>query len=166
MTDEKEKQESSEIIEDSKATGEVEKKKIINIEEKIKEIVYRTYDNIFDFDIKSSSNGGDTLKVVVTIRTRLNQSIPIRVFIELNKYDGEYSIKRIYSTKYEKLSGLREKGSVEEFVSRFMDSEWDNSDVDKFIEDNEDIIEDQNTSLDREDIESLLKLTKERKMLK
>jgi hypothetical protein len=74
MTDEEKKQNNSEIIEkDHKDTGEIERKKIINFEEKIKNIIYSTYDNILSFDIKNSSNGGDELKVIVTLRTRLNQ---------------------------------------------------------------------------------------------
>lgn len=134
-----------------------------NFESKIKNIIYATYANVFNFDVKSANNGGDELKVVVTFRTSLSQFVPIRVRIILKRSSGEYNTKRIYLTRSEKLAGLRESGSVEEFVDKFINTDWEEADIEKFIEDNEDIIEDEHSSLDKDEIESLLKISKERR---
>ncbi|HDZ61445.1 MAG TPA: hypothetical protein ENH46_07065 [Candidatus Pacearchaeota archaeon] len=134
-----------------------------NFESKIKNIIYATYANVFDFDVKNASNGGNELKVVVTFKTSISQFIPIRVIIILKRDSGEYTTQRIYATRSEKLAGLRDSGSVDEFVDKFITSEWENRDIDKFIEDNKDIIEAEDFSLDKEDIESLLRISKERK---
>lgn len=134
-----------------------------NFESKIKNIIYATYANVFDFDVKNASNGGNELKVVVTFKTSLSQFTPIRVRIILERDSGTYNTKRIYLTRSEKLSGLREGGRVDEFIDKFMNSEWASEDINKFIKDNEDIIKDEDSDLDKAEIESLLKISKERK---
>lgn len=133
-----------------------------NFESKIKNIIYNTYDNVFNFDVKSASNGGNELKVVVTLKTSLNQFTPIRIRIILKRDSDEYTIKRIYLTKSEKLVGLRDAGAVNEFINKFLNTDWEDIDIDKFIEDNKDIIEDEETSLDKDEIKSLLEISKER----
>ena len=134
-----------------------------NFESKIKNIIYSTYANVFDFDVKSASNGGNELKVVVTFKTSISQFIPIRVRIVLKRDSGEYTTKRIYATRSEKLAGLRDSGSVDEFVDKFRNSDWEDEDIDKFIEDNKEIVETEDFILEKDDIESLLKISKERK---
>lgn len=133
-----------------------------NFEGRIKHIIYNSYDNVFNFDIKSANNGSNELNVVVTLRTSPSQFTPIRVRIVLKRDSGEYTTKRIYVTRSEKLAGLREAGRIDEFISRFLDSEWNAADITKFIEDNKDIIKDEGSSLDRDEVESLLKISKER----
>ena len=133
-------------------------------EGRIKNIIYSSYANVFDFDIKSANNGGDELEVVVTLRTSISQLTPVRVIVNLKRKEHRYTIKRIYVTKTEKLSGLREAGRVDEFIERFIDKNWDDADVLKFIEDNKDIIKDSDSELEKEDVENLLKITKEQKI--
>ncbi len=135
-----------------------------NFEGKIKNIIYHTYDNVFNFDIKNATNGGNKLNVVVTLRTSISQLTPMRIEIVLERISGKYTTKRIYVTRNEKLAGLREAGRVDEFISRFLDSEWEEEDITKFIEDNEDIIKDSDSDLERTDVENLLKITKEQKI--
>lgn len=135
-----------------------------NFEGRIKNIIYYTYDNVFNFDIKSVNNGGNELNVVVTLRTSPRQFTPIKVRIILKRDSGAYTTKRIYVTKNEKIAGLREDGRVDEFVSRFLEREWTATDVTKFIEDNKDIIKDSDSDLERGDVETLLKITKEQRI--
>ncbi len=133
-----------------------------NIESRIKNIIFNTYDNVFNFDIKDAKNGGDTLEVIVTFRTSISQATPIRVKIVLEKQSGGYNIKRIYVTKAEKLQGLRES-RIDEFVNRFLNREWTEDDINKFMTDNEDIIKDSGTELEKEDVISILNIAKEQK---
>ncbi len=133
-----------------------------NFEGKIKNIIYASYTNVFDFDVKSASNGGNELKIVITFRTSLNQLAPIRVKIILERDSGKYTTKRIYVNKIEKLTGLRDSGSVGEFVDKFRNGKWEDSDVDEFIKDNEDIIKDEGSDLEKSEIISLLEISKER----
>ncbi len=133
-----------------------------NFESKIKNIIYNTYDNVFNFDVKNASNGGNELKIVVTFKTSLSQFTPIRVRIILQRDSGEYTSKRIYLTGGEKLAGLRDAGSVNEFINKFLNTDWEDEDINKFVQDNKEIIEDEGTSLDKDEIKSLLEISKER----
>jgi len=116
----------------------------------------------FDFDVKSVNNGGDELKAIVTFRTSVGQVTPIRVRVILDKKSSNETTNRIYETRAEKIQGLRE-GPIDEFVSGFLDKNWTNDDIEKFIENNKNIIKSEDNELEKDEIVKILENRKEQK---
>ncbi|MCK4521126.1 MAG: hypothetical protein KAU20_01030 [Nanoarchaeota archaeon] len=123
---------------------------------KVKNIIFNTYAAVYDFDVKSASNGGEELVVITTFRTYINQVTPIRVKVIINKKENTEKTTRIYETKAEKISGLKED-RMDVFLASFLNTDLEEGDVDKFIGDNKDIIGTDVNKLEKGDIEPILK---------
>ena len=113
---------------------------IISIQ-KVKEIVFGAYPQVFDFDIKRVYNGGDTLKVIVTVRKTLNQTIPTRLKIEIKKNDvDDFRMDKIYETRLEKIQALKDNNQIDSFLAEII-GDLSEEDIENFKENNKDILQ-------------------------
>ena len=126
---------------------------------KVKEIVFKAYPHVWDFDIGGASNGGDELKVIVKLKTSIGQVLPIRIKVILKKSNpSDYRIEKIYETKAEKKWALKDNGRVDAFLTDFSGTEVTDDDVDRFKEDNKDILEYGEIRFRDDEIKQLLEL--------